>query len=826
MIGNLNSPPPNCNLNLFGVSLDENGRVNVLNIDSNNLRGSIPVELNTLSQLRQINVSNNQLNGVIPDLNNLTRLNVSHNFFTIQEIANGIANNSNVVQSYSPQYFGESKTYAVNENDTVILSTSYDLTVGYGIKTYGWTEDDMLLSGKVDSVLVINKIDKTQGGDYRLRVTDENLVADLEVFSEPIKVTVDDYDSEGQPVESGQLIVQFENESEREEFERDYLDGKGVIVDSCRCNQHIYLWEFDNDEDRNDALLHIDERHITSTTTLDIDGGLNNIIEGVYPNTNGLAFSAIGEDYPILGDSVNVFILDTKVSPDIIDPCFYNEDEGLTISSEHGTIGYNIINEGLNEYFNLNVTPLHAFNSTGDGTLFKVICSIYHAINHEADIINISAGYEGEKSSMLENAIELAKEKDVFIVVAAGNNAKNNDETPYYPAYFAMEHKNVISVASIDHQNRLSEYSNYGKQSVTMATIGDNLRCTLGNGIFSVLSGTSLATYYITREIAIEISKNNKRSYSQIWSSFEANRLMENEHLMDITITGKMPKIEISEVTYESCYTPSNIEITTFDSSAMLSWNSVFSDTKYIVEFKQSDEDDWIILESQTNSIELFSLNLCNSYDVRIKTVCDGLDESSFSNVVSFYTNDNVCCPAPNNVISISDGAQIERIEENYNERLTYAIEYSPYNDTFWYYTSDVSGDLSNLLSCVYYKWRLRVQCENRAWSEPTPIQYFYSSLCRSNSNEEVADLNLWSEVTPNPTNGPVNIMILNKEFVEKNVELTIQDISGSILFQKELIAEYGTNKYFLDAYSYLPGIYFVKFVAEDKIMTTKLIIQ
>lgn len=80
----MSNAPPGCNLALlYGVSLDDQGRVDSLNLRFNRLNGIIPAELGNLNNLIHLHLIGNQLHGTIPaeigNLENLTHLHLYNN---------------------------------------------------------------------------------------------------------------------------------------------------------------------------------------------------------------------------------------------------------------------------------------------------------------------------------------------------------------------------------------------------------------------------------------------------------------------------------------------------------------------------------------------------------------------------------------------------------------------------------------------------------------------------------------------------------------------------------------------------------------------------
>ena len=86
----------------------------------------------------------------------------------------------------------------------------------------------------------------------------------------------------------------------------------------------------------------------------------------------------------------------------------------------------------------------------------------------------------------------LAQESGQLFVAAAGNNFNNNDNSPQYPA--SIPNRIVMGVASVDAAERLSSFSNYGRETVDIAAPGSSILSTWPGGGYESISGTSMAT--------------------------------------------------------------------------------------------------------------------------------------------------------------------------------------------------------------------------------------------------------------------------------------------------------------------------------------------
>ncbi len=83
---------------------------------------------------------------------------------------------------------------------------------------------------------------------------------------------------------------------------------------------------------------------------------------------------------------------------------------------------------------------------------------------------------------------------EVLFVIAAGNESSDNDSMAPLPAYLSKFFPNVIAIASHGPDKNLSGFSNYGKTSVQIAALGENLRSTAMRGNYCYMQGTSMAS--------------------------------------------------------------------------------------------------------------------------------------------------------------------------------------------------------------------------------------------------------------------------------------------------------------------------------------------
>ncbi|MBM7650968.1 S8 family peptidase [Neobacillus cucumis] len=134
------------------------------------------------------------------------------------------------------------------------------------------------------------------------------------------------------------------------------------------------------------------------------------------------------------------------------------------------------------------IIPVKVMDAEGTGGSFYVAKGIRWAVDHGADVINLSLG-NYQSCDILESAIDYALEKNVVVVSAAGND--NTSQRSYPAAY-----PGVLGVAAVDSDGKRANFSNFGDY-VDVAAPGVEIPSTFSNGEYAALSGTSMAAPHV-----------------------------------------------------------------------------------------------------------------------------------------------------------------------------------------------------------------------------------------------------------------------------------------------------------------------------------------
>lgn len=187
--------------------------------------------------------------------------------------------------------------------------------------------------------------------------------------------------------------------------------------------------------------------------------------------------------------------VDDDADPDDERADLDSDGDGLTDETwGHGTHVAGIVAQVAPD---AEIVGYRVLDSEGTGRVFAVAAAIFDATDRGADVINLSFGLDHEsKSKMLRDALKYAKDHDVIVVAAAGNDGRGDKR---YPA----ADKDVMSVGAHDRgAEQLAPFANFGDW-VQVAAPGVGVMSALPDGGFGTWSGSSMAAPFVTGQVAL-----------------------------------------------------------------------------------------------------------------------------------------------------------------------------------------------------------------------------------------------------------------------------------------------------------------------------------
>lgn len=207
--------------------------------------------------------------------------------------------------------------------------------------------------------------------------------------------------------------------------------------------------------------------------------------------------TGISKNHPFLKDN----ILDGK---DFTGKGDYEDGEG------HGSHVAGIIKQVAP---NADLLIGKILDDNGNASYQSVIAGINWATNYvgkngeRTRIINMSLG-GSEDSKQLERAILNAVSKGILVVVASGNEG-NHEDNLFELAYPAL-YNECITVGAIDENGIMAGFSNEHLQ-LDVVALGVDVKSTYKNGGYAILSGTSMATPFISSALSLVIKIGEKQ---------------------------------------------------------------------------------------------------------------------------------------------------------------------------------------------------------------------------------------------------------------------------------------------------------------------------
>jgi thermitase len=239
-----------------------------------------------------------------------------------------------------------------------------------------------------------------------------------------------------------------------------------------------------------------------------IDYGHEDIKENLWVNESEIPGNGIDDDQNgYVDDIIGISLLNRDSNGKATNQVQDCHGHGTHVS---GTIGA-VQNNGLGiaglaskvEIMTIKAVPCDG----GDETDLDVMEAYIYAAKNGARIINSSFGKkQTEQGNAVEDVMnEINKRYKTLFITAAGNDNKNIDQIPTYPASFRSPNMLVVAAVSPDgdlgkfvYGSFVRYFSNYGLGNVDIAAPGVDILSSVPNNGYQFFSGTSMAAPTVT----------------------------------------------------------------------------------------------------------------------------------------------------------------------------------------------------------------------------------------------------------------------------------------------------------------------------------------
>jgi len=251
--------------------------------------------------------------------------------------------------------------------------------------------------------------------------------------------------------------------------------------------------------------------------------------------------------YGLTGAGIKIAVLDTGIDSShnalqgkILGETNFSDSSTVNDLQGHGTHVAGIIagSGDVNGVApNAQLLNVKVLNDYGSGTISSVIEGINWAVEHDADIINLSLGATShETNTPLNQAVRDAIETGVVVVIASGNCGECGSCNGFLGVTMPGNTIEAISVGAVNSENAHACFSSgeiiEGKIKPDLSAPGVGILSSIPNNLTGEKTGTSMSTPFATGTIALLLEKRIELS------PWQAKYALENTAL-DLGETGK-----------------------------------------------------------------------------------------------------------------------------------------------------------------------------------------------------------------------------------------------------------------------------------------------
>jgi subtilisin family serine protease len=160
------------------------------------------------------------------------------------------------------------------------------------------------------------------------------------------------------------------------------------------------------------------------------------------------------------------------------------------------------------------IMPVKVFGENGTGgDVASLAAGIRYAVSEGARIVNVSVSAE-QPGPELREAVSFAGANGATVVTSAGNNDRDIDPAPIFPASYSEPA--VLSVTAVGEQGDIVRGANFGAGSVDLAAPGAGILSTVTDGRYELRAGTSMAAPFVAGSLALLAAARPDLSQAQL----------------------------------------------------------------------------------------------------------------------------------------------------------------------------------------------------------------------------------------------------------------------------------------------------------------------
>lgn len=144
------------------------------------------------------------------------------------------------------------------------------------------------------------------------------------------------------------------------------------------------------------------------------------------------------------------------------------------------------------------ILPVRVLDDEGHSSIFRVVQGIYFAMDHGADVINLSLGTKSH-NHIIRDAVADARQSGVIVVASAGNEDRE------HPVQVPAGEDEVIGVVSTGAGDLKSPFSNYG-DVLDLCAPGELIVSSVPGDGYAGASGTSMAAATVSGAAALVLA--------------------------------------------------------------------------------------------------------------------------------------------------------------------------------------------------------------------------------------------------------------------------------------------------------------------------------